>query len=320
MQELYKQLKECGHVRLNEPLAKHSTFKIGGPADFFIEVLEVDKFTKLLSFLNSEGVEYFVLGGGSNILFPDERFEGVIIKLKNAECRMQNDDTIVASAGVLFSQVVSLAAQNSLSGLEWASGIPGTVGGAVRGNAGAMGKENANCVDKVEVWRPPYGEACDGEILVLPAAECEFKYRESVFKHNHDIILRVWYKLRPGEKKEIMMEMNKYLEQRNGHYPAWPNAGSFFKNIPLEDWPGDTGGLPEKFIERKKVPAGWLIEELNLKGLAVGGAKVSDEHGNFIVNFNHATQQDILTLMEQVKEKVYNKFGVELVPEVEIVV
>lgn len=311
MREFYKQLKTFGHVRLNESLAKHATFKIGGPTDFFIEVKEVVKLTKLLSFLSSEGIEYFILGSGSNILFSDERFEGVIIKLKTYNLQLITSDTIAADAGVLLGQVVDLAVQNSLSGMEWGVGIPGTVGGAVRGNAGAFGKDASDCIEKVEVWR-------DGEVLTLSRKECGFGYRESVFKHNSDVILQAWFKLVSGDKKKIVRLAREYLKIRTNRYPKWPNPGSFFKNIKIDKWQGKIEELPELFRERGTVPVGWLVEQVEMKGYTVGGAKVSDEHGNFIINFNHATSADVLTLIEKVKEAVYNKFGVEIEPEVQI--
>lgn len=312
MEQIYKQLKEFGRVRLNEPLAKHTTFKIGGSADFFIEVKDNDKLIKLLSFLSSEGIEYFILGGGSNILFSDERFEGAVVKLQNADCRLQNNDIVVASAGTLLSQVVDLVAKNNLSGIEWGIGIPGTIGGAVRGNAGAFGKNTSDSIEKVEICR-------DGEVLELSNKECGFNYRESDFKHNKDVVLRAWFKLVAGDKKAIAKAMQEYLKLRTGRYPTYPNAGSFFKNVKLEKWSNNISDLPEVFRERGSIPAGWLVEQSGMKGFAIGGAKVSDEHGNFIVNFNKAAQSDVLQVVEAVKEKVYNKFEVELEPEVEIV-
>jgi len=312
MHEFYKQLKEFGHVRLNEPMSKHTTFKIGGSADFFIEVNDNDKMVKLLNCLNDEGIEYFILGGGSNLLFSDEGFRGVVIELRTKNLELRTQDTIVADSGVLLSQVVGEALKNGLSGLEWAAGIPGTVGGAVRGNAGAMGKETAVNLEKVEVWR-------DGEILELKAEECGFSYRGSIFKKNNDVVLRAWFKLKVGDKKEILKKMQEYLAQRKGKFPTEPNAGSFFQNIHIKKWPGKLEDLPPLFVERKKIPIGWLVEQVEMKGFTVGGAKISEQHGNFIVNFNKATQQDILTIVEVLKEKIYNKFGVEIESEVEIV-
>ena len=312
MQELYKQLKTFGHVKLNEPLAKHTTFKIGGAADFFIEINDNEKLVALLNFVSGVGVDYFILGGGSNMLFSDDGFKGVVIKVKTIDYRLLTTDTIVADAGVLLSQIVSFAAKNSLSGLEWGVGIPGTVGGAVRGNAGAMGQETANCLEKVEMWQ-------NGEIMEMTKEELKFSYRSSCIKSSGGVILKAFFKLVPAEKQTIMIAMTGYLKQRTGRYPAFPSAGSFFQNIDINKWPGDLKALPEIFVERKKVPVGWVVEQLNLKGFAVGGAKISDEHGNFVINYNHATQADILTLIETLKEKVYNKFGVELIPEVEII-
>jgi len=310
MQELYKQLKEFGHVKINESLAKHTTFKIGGPADFFIEINDNDKLVELLNFVNGAGIEYFILGGGSNMLFSDSGFKGVVIKVKTTKLKTENE-TIIAEAGVLLSQVVTEASKNSLSGLEWGVGIPGTVGGAVRGNAGAMGRESANCLEKVEIWQ-------DGEVIEMTKEELKFSYRASCIKSSGGVILKAYFKLVPEEKQKIMTAMTGYLKQRTGRYPAYPSAGSFFQNIDINKWPGDLKVLPEIFVERKKVPVGWVVEQLNMKGFAVGGAKISDEHGNFVINYNHATQADVLTLVETLKEKVYNKFGVELIPEVEI--
>jgi len=312
MDQLYKKLKEFGHVKLNEPLSKHTTFKIGGPADFFIEVKEREKLVELLNYVNGEGISYYILGGGSNMLFSDERFEGVVIRFKSSVLTLESSNTIEAEAGVLLSSVISLAMQNSLSGLEWAVGIPGTVGGAVRGNAGAMGKHTGTSISKVEVWR-------NGEIVELSAEECGFKYRGSNFQTNGDVILRVWFTLTPGDKKVMAEEMQTYIKQRNGRYPAYASPGCFFKNFHLDKWPGNIKELPELFQQRGTVPAGWLVEQVGMKGFTNGGAKISDEHGNFIVNFNDATQHDVLTIFENVKEKVYTKFNVELEPEVEIV-
>ncbi|KKQ28203.1 MAG: UDP-N-acetylenolpyruvoylglucosamine reductase [Candidatus Magasanikbacteria bacterium GW2011_GWC2_37_14] len=311
MQELYKQLKEFGHVKINESLAKHTTFKIGGPADFFIEIIDNQKLIELLNFVNGAGIDYFILGGGSNMLFNDQGFKGVVIKVRTRKLITENN-IIMAEAGVLLSKIVVEASKNSLSGLEWGVGIPGTVGGAVRGNAGAMGREAANCLEKIEMWQ-------DGEVIEMTKEELKFSYRDSCIKNKGGVILKAYFKLVPAEKQTIMTAMTGYLKQRSGRYPAYPSAGSFFQNIDIAKWPGDLKALPEIFVERKKVPIGWLVEQLDMKGFAVGGAKISDEHGNFIINYKNATQTDILTLIETLKEKVYNKFGVELIPEVEII-
>jgi UDP-N-acetylmuramate dehydrogenase len=311
MQQLYHQLKQFGQVKLNELLAKHTTFKIGGAAQFFVVVEDNGQMVKLLNCLSEQDVEYYILGGGSNLLFSDEPMEKVVIKVTSSKLQVSNN-FIEVDAGVPLGRIVAEASKNNLSGLEWAIGIPGTVGGAVRGNAGAMGKEIANIVSKVKVWQ-------NGEVLELNNTECDFGYRESGFKKSNQVVLSATFNLTVGDKQNIASEMQKYLQQRTGRYPAFPSAGSFFKNLNVKDWPGKIEDLPELFRERGKIPVGWLVEQVEMKGFTVGGAKVSDEHGNFIINFKEAKQTEILQVVEAVKEKVYNRFGVELEEEVEIV-
>lgn len=305
-------LKTFGRVKTNVPLAKHTTFKIGGPARFFIEITESEKLVGLLNFLREEGMEYFILGGGSNLLFPDSGFDGIIVKISTTHYSLLST-IIVADAGAPLSRLVELAAAEGLTGLEWAAGIPGTVGGAARGNAGAMGSDTALTAHKVEVWR-------NGEILTLNSQDCAFGYRDSIFKHNNDVILKIWLKLRKGDKAKTMQAMQDYIMKRSKRAAPYPSSGSFFKNIKLADFPGDKTKLPPHFLERGMVPAGYLIEEAGLRGFTVGGARVSQEHGNFLINpVGRATAADVLELVEKVKETVYNKFGVALEPETEIV-
>jgi len=312
MDEIYKKLKEFGKVKLNEPMSKHTTFKIGGPAKYFVIVDNTEKLVELLNYLSGEGIEYYVLGGGSNILFQDDEFDGVIIKIKNVECRMLDDVTIEVESGVLLGAVMGFAMQNGLTGMEWSAGIPGTIGGAVWGNAGAFGQSTADSLDHVEVLQ-------DGEIVEMTKEECEFCYRGSIFKENKNlVILRAWFKLKLGDKKEIVSKVQEIIQARKGKYPTYPSAGCFFTNIPIENWLGDKAELPEIFVQRGKVPAGWIIDQLDFKGKELGGASVGESHCNFIVNKNKATQADVLNLMEEIKEKVYNKYGVELEEEVEI--
>ncbi|MFA7653472.1 MAG: UDP-N-acetylmuramate dehydrogenase [Candidatus Magasanikbacteria bacterium] len=311
MDALYEQLKNYGHVRANVSLARFSTFKIGGPAKFLIEIKEADNLVAVLNWLSGEGVEFFVLGGGSNILFPDEGLDKVAIKIQSTKYQIQ-DIKIIADAGVSLAQIVNEATQAGLTGIEWGAGIPGTIGGAVRGNAGAYGEDVAQNLEKVEVWQ-------SGQVTELKAEECEFGYRESLFKHSAAVVLRAHFKLIPGDKNEILKKVQGYILDRSAKFPRFPSAGSFFKNLSLADFAGDKSKLPEKFLQVGKVGAAWLIDQCGLKGYTVGGAKISDEHANFIVNFNGATQSDVLTLVEKVIKEVYNKYGVELDSEVEIV-
>jgi UDP-N-acetylmuramate dehydrogenase len=218
--------------------------------------------------------------------------------------------------GMSLGKLVELSIQNKLSGLEWAAGIPGTLGGAIRGNAGAhylfVGGEIKDNLEKVEVWR-------DGEVLEIFNSECAFEYRDSIFKNNSDVILRAWFKLQPGDQKTSLLIAQKVLQERQGKHPSEPSAGSFFKNIPLEKWTFDKTILPSRFLGYKKVAAGWVIEQCGLRGFKVGGAMIAERHGNFLINADHATQEDVLKIVEEVKERVYNRFGVDLEPEVQIV-
>lgn len=315
MEELHAKLKEFGDVKINESLAKHLTFKIGGPAHLFISVNQTEKLVELLSYLKEKNISYFVIAGGSNMLMKDAGFDGLVVKIVTNQPpqinMLEHGVEIEVEAGVMLSAVVNLAAKNSLTGMSWAIGIPGTFGGAIRGNAGAMGKEIVSVLRWVDVWR-------DGEVLRLKPEVCDFSYRNSIFKHNKDIILRGCIYLEPGDQKEIMEKMQANLKQRK-HTP-FPSAGSFFKNIKMHKWTGDPKDLPELFVQRGTVPVGWITETLGLRGLSVGGAKIAEEHGNYIINFNQATQADVLALVEEIKMRVYNKFGVELEPEVQIII
>ncbi len=312
MDTLYQQLKNYGRVKLNEPMKKHTTFKIGGLARYFVVVEETKKLIGLLNFLIGEGINYFILGGGSNLLFSDDEYDGIVIQIKNSGLQIM-DNTIIAEAGVLLGQVVDLAAKNSLTGMEWGVGIPGTIGGAARGNAGAYGSDTSAVLDKVEVWQ-------NGEIIELKNNDCQFAYRDSILKKNNGlVVLRVYLKLNKGDKIEIMKKMIEYAKQRSCRITSYPTCGCFFKNVKLDNYTGDKNVLDPKFIERGKIPAGWLIEQAGCAQLNIGVVKVSDLHNNIIENCDQATQADVLKIVEQIKDKVYNKFGVNLEPEVEIV-
>ncbi|MFH1790010.1 MAG: UDP-N-acetylmuramate dehydrogenase [bacterium] len=311
MDELYQQLKKFGKIKINEPLSKHTTFKIGGPTRYLLVINETEKMIEALDFLSGQGVDYLLIGGGSNVLMPDEGFDGVIIKVKSEKFIV--DDTIIsADAGVSLAEMVRVASANSLSGMEWAIGIPGTIGGAVIGNAGAMGKDMSDILIKVEVWQA-------GEILELSKDDCYFSYRHSALKDNKDVVLRAHIGLQKGERKDILALTQKYIIQRAGRIGKGYSCGCFFKNLELEKWPGSRDQLEKIFIERKKVPAGWLIEKAGCVGMSNGGARISEKHNSIIENDGTASRADVMALVEDIKEKVYNKFRVELEYEVQII-
>ncbi|MFA5127484.1 MAG: UDP-N-acetylmuramate dehydrogenase [Patescibacteria group bacterium] len=310
MLELVKELKKYGDVKCGKELKKFTTFRIGGLAEFVVEVAETDKLIALLNYLSGEGIDYFILGGGSNILMPDEGFSGVVIRVKTNHIKV-GKTKIIADAGVLLGAVVGEASKNSLTGLEWAVGIPGTVGGAVRGNAGAMGLDTGKNIEAVVVWK-------DGEVLTFTNSDCGFSYRSSVFKREGGVVLSSTFILAPGESAQIAKKIQECLTGRLGKFPSEPSAGSFFQNI--KKWSGELPeGLPQIHRERGVVPAGWLIEQCGLKGYRIGDAGISEIHGNFIVNYGNASARDVQKLVDEVKEKVYNKYGVDLIPEVEII-
>lgn len=312
MDEIFKQLKQFGRVRTNVPLARYTTFQIGGPAKFFVAVDETDKLVGLLNFLSGEGIDYLVMGGGSNLLFSDDGFDGVVIQVRSQKSEVRNQ-IVMVEAGVMLGYVLNLTMEHSMAGFEWAAGVPGTVGGAVRGNAGAYGGSTGNSVVKIEVWE-------NGEVREMSKEECGFGYRGSDLKKNKGIVvLRAWFQFEQGDKAQIVAQVQDYIQRRKKRFPPYPSAGCFFANIKLDKWPGDKSILLPKFFEIGEVAAGWMVEQVGCKGLKVGGAMLSDAHCNFVINVDKATQADILNLVAEISERVYNKFGVELQKEVEII-
>lgn len=305
-----------GEVLENEPLAKHCTFKIGGPAKYFFIAKSAEEVKRAAEVATELGLKLFLFGGGSNVLFSDDGFDGLVVKIQNTNYKIQ-DTKIEADAGVKLAEIVKAAAENGLSGLEWAAGIPGTVGGAVRGNAGAYGKATGDAVEEVEVLNEKW------QVRKYKKEECEFGYRESIFKKDGGIVLKVILKLAPGDKEKIKEEMERILKARDLKIPQDSSAGSFFKNIEVTDEIVEIikehahEDVPEDFIKKGKIPAAWLIERADLKGKQIGGAKISEKHANFIVNAGGATAADVIALASLVKMKVRDEVGIQLQEEVE---
>ncbi len=291
-------------ISKDESMAKHASFKAGGKAGYFIEVNSVLELSQLLKILNENSTEYIVLGNGSNTLFTDEGYDGIVIKL-NPESREFNyikvleegEDFVTLSAGtaVLMSVFAKEVVSLSLEGFEPMSGIPGSLGGAVFMNAGAYGGEMSQVVKKVKAVSK------EGEIKILSNEEMDFGYRHSILEDNHYIATDIEFSLRKGNLEEIKARMIDFAGRRNSKQPLkFPSAGSTFKR-------------PDGYF------AGKLIEDAGLKGLSVGGAEVSVLHSGFIINKNQATATDILELITLVQNTVYDKFGVKLEPEVRII-
>jgi len=282
----------------------------------------MDKLVELIKFLQGEGIEYFLFGGGSNLLINDEGFRGVVIEVKDSNLEIK-DNIIEVCGGCTMAEVLQQGMAAGLVGFEWTAGLPGTIGGGVYGNAACYGHSLADVVERVEVYR-------DGEIFSLENSDCNFSNKESIFKHNDDIILKVWLKLKMAEDKEERIESKKqmlaYIKQRTKLQPNnYPSAGCAFKNYVVNE---EEKAKLRKIVKEEKIlnilesynkmPVGWMVDQVGMKGKQIGGAKVSDQHANFIINVDKATAQDILTLVEEIKEKVYAKFGVNIEEEIKI--
>lgn len=285
--------------RTNEPLSAHTSFRIGGPARFFAQPENEQQLVALMKGIRSEKSPFFIMGNGSNLLAPDEGFDGIVVSTCTALCGVKagEDGVVNCQSGALLSFVGNKALENGLSGFEFASGIPGSVGGGVYMNAGAYGGELKDITEEVRYL--------DGnmELKVLKGSDCEFGYRSSVFKEalkGKSIILSAKFRLRQGDMREIKAVMSELAEKRREKQPLnFPSAGSTFKR-------------PQGYF------AAALIDQCGLKGFKVGGAMVSEKHAGFVVNAAGATCRDVLELMERVKERVLREKGVELEPEVEL--
>jgi len=277
-------------IKENEILANHSTFKIGGAARYFAVAKNKEEILEVVNFAKGKKLPFFVFGGGSNILFRDEGFDGVAIKLSVVSYQL-SDNKIIIGAGTPLAQVIMKSVENGLTGLEWGIGIPGTIGGCVAGNCGAYGHDISESVKKVKTLGREYLRN-----------KCNFSYRESRFKGNDkkEIILKIELKLNKGDKEKSKTEIKNIIENRKGKIPPYPSIGSIFKN-------------PKPLVARK------LIEECGLAGMIIGNAKISDLHPNFIVNIGSAKSEDVFALIKICKEKVKEKFKIDLEEEIVVV-
>lgn len=291
-------------IKYNEPLANHTSFNIGGPADVFVTVENEEELAKAINFVKAENIRYFLLGNGSNVLASDEGFRGIIIKLAgDFNVATVDGEIIKAGAGITLSKLAGLAMNSSLTGLEFASGIPGTLGGALFMNAGAYGGEMKQIVTKVKVLKNiPTANNTDcegcGAIIELTGEEMQFGYRHSILKEKNYIALSCEMKLVKGDKETIASYMRELALKRKEKQPLeYPSAGSTFKR-------------PEGYF------AGKLIEDAGLGGYTVGGAQVSEKHKGFVINKGGASAKDVKELIDHVIKTVKDKDNVTLEPEV----
>lgn len=281
------------NVKLHEPMKKHTTFRIGGPADYYLCPHSIEELQKILQICRENKMEFFILGNGSNLLVSDKGYRGAVIQLwKNFSDIVKEGNTITVKAGALLSKVAAEALEEGLAGMEFASGIPGTMGGAVMMNAGAYGGEMKDIIKEVTVLTK------EGEILILSKEEMNFGYRTSVVKEKGYVVISVVLQLKKGDREEIRRVMDDLKERRVTKQPLdMPSAGSTFKR-------------PEGYF------AGKLIMDAGLRGFSVGGAQISEKHCGFVVNKGDATAADVLGLIGEVQKRVQEKFGVALEPEV----
>lgn len=282
-------------IRIEEPLANHTTFKIGGPADYLVLPENVDQIVNIVKLCLKEKLPYFVMGNGSNLLVSDEGFRGVIIKLDKAFAAIRIDGCkITAQSGVLLSKLAAEVAAHSLKGFEFASGIPGTLGGAVTMNAGAYGGEIKQVITDAIVLDT------QGELKVLNKEQLKLGYRKSVVQEEHLIVLEATFEFEQGNRDEILAQMNELNARRKDKQPLeYPSAGSTFKR-------------PEGYF------AGKLIMDAGLRGYQVGNAQISTKHCGFVINTGGATAVQVKTLIADVVRVVNEKFGVVLEPEVKL--
>lgn len=284
------------HIWINEPMKNHTSFKIGGPADFLIEAERVEEVPRILAILKQYNIPCIIMGNGSNMLVGDGGIRGAVLKISGPTSACTVEGNIIrAEAGILMSRLSAVALKSELSGLEFASGIPGTLGGGIYMNAGAYGGELKQVVKSVTY----VDEA--GEIRTAQGDELDFGYRHSMFTNRQCVILSAEMELVPGQYEDIRLQIAEYTKRRTEKQPlAMPSAGSVFKR-------------PEGHF------AGALIEEAGLKCYTIGGAMVSEKHAGFIVNKGDATAKDVLDLIAFIQKTVEEKFSVHLEPEIRLI-
>ena len=308
MKNFHKELTEiipAETILLDEPMKKHTTFRIGGNADMFVSPA-IEKIPEIVALAKAHNVPVTIIGNGSNLLVGDKGIRGLVLSIGKGADGIETPDLVQMStdvadkvcmtvgAGALLSKVAAEAARNSLTGFEFAAGIPGTIGGAVVMNAGAYGGEMKDVLVSVRVLSK------EGEVLTLTRDELDLSYRHSCIPENEYVVLDAVLELKKGDASQIKAAMEDYRGRRIDKQPLeYPSAGSTFKR-------------PEGYF------AGKLIQDAGLRGYRVGGAQVSEKHCGFVVNTDNATAQDVLQLIEDVKEKVYEEFQVELEPEVKM--
>lgn len=296
--DFYQQLCEIlgeGGIKCQEPMREHTTFRVGGPADYFVMPETAEQTGKVIQTCKQRKIPYFILGNGSNLLTADAGYRGVVIHLGKAWTKIRREEsTVWAGAGIRLSKLADYLADCSLAGFEFAAGIPGTLGGAVAMNAGAYGGELCQVINKVKVVDSK------GKIQLFSCEEMDFGYRTSRIIKEHGLILEVCLNLEQGQENEVRAKISDFNGRRREKQPLeYPSAGSTFKRPP--------GHF-----------AGKLIEDTGLSGFSIGDAQISEKHCGFVINKGNASAKDILDLYKEVQRRVQKRFGVELELEVKL--
>ncbi|MDO8452326.1 MAG: UDP-N-acetylmuramate dehydrogenase [bacterium] len=300
------------NVLENIPLSSYTTLGIGGPAKYFVEARSVEELKEASTFAKEKSLEILTISGGSNLLVNDPGFPGLVIKLDLTGIKLSGE-TVVASAGSTLNELVDFANNNSLAGAEKLAGIPGSIGGAVYGNAGAYGQTVSDKLVGVNILQ-------DGEVKSLSKEECAFEYRDSGFKRmKNTIILEAEFRFGKGDSEELIKVSVETIEKRKEKYkPGIKTPGSFFKNVLIENLPVDMQkDMPKDYYG--KVPAWWFLEQVGAKDARLGQVHIADFHANLFVNEGNGTAKDFFDLAKEYKEKVKEKFGIDLEPEVQLI-
>lgn len=298
LSELTKIIPE-ENIKTNEPMSKHTTFKTGGNADFYVILDKENQVIELVKYSKENNLKLYIIGNGSNLLISDEGVRGIVAKVTFDDVLFEEEKEeiiVTVGAGCKIMALAQLLKKNEITGFEELSGFPGTIGGANYMNAGAYGREMKDVIIETKAYNKE-----TGEIEVLKNEDQKLEYRSSIFKNKKYVILETTLRLQKGKAEEIEKKLNDYLLQRKEKQPLeYPSAGSTFKR-------------GEGFITAK------LIDECGLKGYKIGGAQISEKHAGFIINKDNATTKDILDLIEYTKKKVFEKFGVQIEEEIEII-
>ncbi len=285
-------------IEFEKKLAPFTSYRTGGPAKYYLAADNAEAISHAVKTAITLKLPYFVVGGGSNLLISDSGYDGLIVKVSVKGIELADDHAVVCGAGEDLQTLVDFATDNGLTGIEFAAGIWGSVGGAIYGNAGAYGGEIKDVLTSLTLIDQ------NGEIREVAPDYCRFAYRDSYLKVTHEVVVQARFQLKSGDKAEISAKVNEIVAMRNSRHPAEGTCGCFFKNIP---------DPKEKF---GKLPAGRLLEQVGAIGMTYGGAAVFDKHANMIVNTGTATSQDIHRLADILKQKVLDRFNILLEEEV----